>query len=65
MPLEPCPFCHETHDLDVSTFDGRVAVHCLSCGARGPYLRLTDEHTQIQARHEWNSRTSDKGEPDA
>ncbi len=64
--LDPCPFCGETVDRNISHFpipegvSERYAGYCISCGARGP-IRDTKE----KAANAWNERPTIRSNPTA
>lgn len=54
MKLKICPFCCST-DAKLDATDGRAAVECRGCGARGPVYG--DEETPIAERRESAERS--------
>lgn len=46
--LKPCPFCGGENTLLIPPGQ----IHCLSCGANGPHLKVT----RMEARYAWNQR---------
>lgn len=62
--LLPCPFCSSPHVIAQSVEDSRYyAVHCVVCGAHGPYLidvgnKSATEYCTLVSEY-WNTRHRD------
>ena len=66
--LKPCPFC-ACHDRRVGIRKmgkSGYKVICSRCGSSGPYIRIADCTSKMDAQEEtkraWNRRVNDDGE---